>query len=229
MRFAKAFLLSLGVAAVTPSSALVFEDICAAVEGHPSLDTVNMHVSLTAQAGGALSTMQMHLITKGKEKTWMELRSQILNQRIIKNGKKYQVTDLVTGQKATPDLPPAMLGQVPDQAMGANLLRAGQYRKPVQVGPTSWRLELVPGTDPTVNERTLVYDSGVTQIVEIVEVDPKGDMSVTKLDFSGASGFGVPARMSIEVKGKDAGALISIVFSKVVKPKSISDALFQIN
>lgn len=229
MRIALVFFLSAGMFALDKAHALTVTDIIRRVEAQPSLDTINMRVSVSVSGAGFTSNTQTHLITKGPHKTWMELETPLGRQRIIRNGIRCQVTDLNTGKTEFPPIPPEVGNFIPSQAMNASLLRAGHYEAPREMGAGLYQIILVPGTDTTVESREVTFDEGSGQIVRIKEVGKQANTTVTTIDFTGGSTLPVPTTMTVETMSQGRTVTVLMRFQNVVKPASISEKLFEIN
>lgn len=89
--------------------ALGIEDIRAALSQGSSGDTLEIKSYITVTVKGNSQVMENHLVQFGKEKTWVELKSNAMSQRMIRNGSKMKVIDLKSNKSKVLEFSEAQL------------------------------------------------------------------------------------------------------------------------
>gem|GEM_PF-4231149 len=185
----------------------------------PDTAEIRMRTSFAMQ-GMAAQTIETRLLSKGKEKSIAEIKSPLVNMRIIRNGGQISVTDLKTGEV----LPSSMAGQQADaldinQGMG----NAEDYFAPVREG-SLWRLSPI---DPA--KATLFYSEEQKRVVKMRQTVQPGVFSETNIKYCDKTCTfpGTPASIEIatQISGQESAKVMLEIFS-VQKPASIPDALF---
>jgi hypothetical protein len=186
----------------------------------PDTAEIRMRTTMTMQ-GMPAQTVESRLISKGKGKSMTEIKSSLMNMKIIRNGDQISVTDLKTG--AT--LPSQMAGQTGTPDITQSMGNANDYLVPVKEG-TFWRLSPV---NPA--QATLFYSEELKRVVKIQQAVQPGVQSETNIKYCGKEcPFpGIPASIEIvtQTNGQTAAKILLEIIS-VQKPASISDALFAI-
>ena len=186
----------------------------------PDTVEIRMRTTMTMQ-GMPVQTVESRLISKGKGKSVTEIKSPLMNMKIIRNGDQISVTDLKTG--AT--LPSQMAEQMGTPDINQDVGNVEDYLAPVKEG-TLWRLSPV---NPA--RATLFYSEELKRVVKIQQTVQPGIQSETSIKYCGREcPFpGLPAFIEIvaQANGQAAGKILLEIIS-VQKPASISDALFAI-
>ncbi|MDR1830923.1 MAG: hypothetical protein LBQ76_09160 [Candidatus Fibromonas sp.] len=179
-----------------------------------------MRTVITMQ-GMPAQTMESRLISKGREKNITELKSPLVNMKIVRNGDQLSITDLKTGAVLPSQTAPQTA--VPDinQGMGS----AEDYLAPAKEG-NLWRLS---PKDPA--KATLFYSEELKRVVKIQHTVQPGVYSETNIKYCDktCSFPGTPVSIEIEtyVNGQAASKVLLEIIS-IQKVSSLSDALFAI-
>jgi hypothetical protein len=187
-------------------------------------DTAEIRVRTTLAIQGMPSqTIESRVVSKGKEKNMTELKSPLMNMKIIRNGDRISVTDLKTGAA----LPSQMAGQAGGMAgMEQDLGKPEDYQAPVKEG-NLWRLTPLDPAKPV-----LLYSEEQKRVVKMRQIVQPGMESETSIRYCGKEcAFpGTPTAIDIETlaNGQSAAKVLLEIIS-VQKLQSISDALFKID
>jgi len=185
-------------------------------------DTAEIRMRTTvAMQGMSGQVIESRLLTKGKEKTATEIKSPIMNMKIVQNGSKLNVTDLKTG--AT--LPANMAGQTGTPDISKGMGKAEDYHVPTKEG-TLWRLS---PKDPS--QATLFYSEEQKRVVKMQQTVQPGVQSETSIKYcdKNCSFPGTPVSIDIatQINGQTAAKVLVEIIS-VQKLNAIPDALFEV-
>jgi hypothetical protein len=185
-------------------------------------DTAEIRVRTTLAIQGMPSqAIESRVISKGKEKNMTELKSPLMNMKIIRNGDKISVTDLKTG--AT--LPSQMAGQPGMAGMEQDMGKPEDYQAPAKEG-NLWRLSPLDPAKPV-----LFYSEEQKRVVKMRQSVQPGIQSETSIRYCGKEcAFpGTPIAFEIETlaNGQSTAKILLEIIS-VQKLPSVSDALFAI-
>ncbi|MDR2579734.1 MAG: hypothetical protein LBC85_01910 [Fibromonadaceae bacterium] len=185
-------------------------------------DTAEIRMRTTiAMQGLPAQTIESRSLSKGKEKNLTEIKSPLMNMKIIRNGNQLSVTDLKTG--AT--LPSNMAGQADMLDVSQGMGKAGDYLAPVKEG-NLWRLS---PKDPA--QATLLYSAEQKRVVKMRQEIQPGIQSETNIAYCGNTCQlpGTPASIEITTTANgQAAAKITLEILSVQKLAAIPDALFEI-
>jgi hypothetical protein len=185
-------------------------------------DTAEIRVRTTlAMQGMPSHTIESRVISKGKEKNMAELKSPLMNMKIIRNGNRISVTDLKTGAA----LPSQMAGQAGMAGMEQDLGKPEDYQAPLKEG-NLWRLSPLDPAKPI-----LFYSEEQKRVVKMRQTIQSGIESETSIRYCGkeCSFPGTPAAIDIETLANGhSAAKVSLEIISVQKLQSVSDALFKI-
>jgi hypothetical protein len=186
----------------------------------PDTAEIRMRTTLTIQ-GMPPQTIDSRIISKGKEKNMTELKSPLMNMKIVRNGDRISVTDLKTGTA----LPSQMAGQAGMAGMEQDLGKPEDYNAPAKEG-NLWRLSPLDPSKPI-----LFYSEEQKRVVKMRQTVQQGMESETSIKYCGKEcAFpGTPSAISIETQanGQSAAKVLLEIIS-VQKLPSVSDALFKI-
>jgi len=185
----------------------------------PDTAEIRMRTTVTIQ-GMPGQVMESRTISKGKEKNMTEIKSPLVNMKIVRNGDKLSVTDLKTGTS----LPSQMAGQAAAPDVNQTMGSAKDYLTPIKEG-NLWRLSPV---DPA--GATLFYSEEQKRMVKMQQNIQPGTSSETNIKYCGKTCTfpGTPASIEIETKmdGQTAAKILLEIIS-VQKLNAIPDALFE--
>jgi hypothetical protein len=186
----------------------------------PDTAEIRIRTTLTIQ-GMPSQAIESRVISKGKEKSMTELKSPLMNMKIIRNGDRISVTDLKTGAA----LPSQMAGQAGMVGMEQNLGEPQDYQAPVKEG-NLWRLSPLDPAKPV-----LFYSDEQKRVVKMQQEVQPGIQSEISIRYCGKEcAFpGTPIAIDIETLAngqKTAKVLLEII--SMQKLTSVSDALFKI-
>ncbi len=185
-------------------------------------DTAEIRMKTTvAMQGMPEQAIESRIVTKGKEKTVTEIKSPVMNMKIVRNGEQLSVTDLKTG--AT--LPSQMAGQAATYDISQAMGKAGDYLAPVKEG-NLWRL-----SHKNSEQATLFYSEELKRIVKIRQTVQPGVQSETNIKYcsKGCAFPGTPLSIDIstQMNGQTA-AKISLEIISVQKLANVPDAVFAV-
>jgi len=186
----------------------------------PDTAEIRIRTTITMQ-GMPAQTLDSRVISKGKEKSITELKSSLVNMKIIRNGNRISVTDLKTGAA----LPSQMAGQAGMASMEQDLGKPGDYQAPVKEG-NLWRLSPLDQAKPV-----LFYSEEQKRVVKMRQIVQPGMESETSIKYCGKEcAFpGTPAFVDIETLANgQSAAKVSLEIISVQKLPSIPDALFKV-
>lgn len=187
-------------------------------------DTAELRVRTTVTIPGQVPyQMDMKLLTKGKSKMVSEIRSSIVNIKMVRNGNKVSAVDLKTGKSApTQDIPmgPEQLFDL-EKLMGST----SDYSSPVRVD-SLWRV------DPIVNGKPILYyQDKIRRIVKMVLKSGQGVVTETDLTYCSAS-CSLPGSLKVlDIVSLVPGQVdtkIKVEVLQAQKRSSIPDAVFTV-
>jgi len=186
----------------------------------PDTAEIRMRTTVTMQ-GMPSQVIESRLLAKGKEKAATEIKSPIMNMKIIQNGGKISVTDLKTGAS----LPANMAGQMGSPDISHGMGKAEDYQAPVKEG-TLWRLS---PKDPA--QATLFYSEEQKRVVKMQQIAQPGIQSETNIKYCDKNcpfpGTPVSIDIATQINGQTASKVLVEIIS-VQKLNAIPDALFEI-
>jgi hypothetical protein len=185
-------------------------------------DTAEIRVRTTiAMQGMPSQAIESRVVSKGKEKSMAELKSPLVNMKIIRNGDRISVTDLKTGAA----LPSQMAGMAGMAGMEQDLGKPEDYQAPAKEG-NLWRLSPLDPAKPV-----LFYSEEQKRVVKMRQTVQPGIESETSIKYCGKEcAFpGTPTAIDIETLANgQSAAKVSLEIISVQKLQSVSDALFKI-
>jgi hypothetical protein len=185
-------------------------------------DTAEIHMRTTvAMQGLPAQVIESRLLTKGKNKTMTEIKSPLMNMKIVRNGEKTSVTDLKTGAS----LPSQMADAAITQGLEQDLGNPEDYATPVKEG-SLWRMA---SKDPA--GATLFYSEEHKRIVKMQQMVQPGVQSETSIKYCGKEcklpGTPVSIDITTQMNGQTA-AKISLEVTSAQKLASIPEAMFAV-
>jgi len=188
----------------------------------PDTAEVRMRTTIAIQ-GMPAQVVESRLVTKGKEKTVTEIKSPLINMKIVRNGERFSVTDLKTGA--------AMPSQMADQAKAGmssleqDMGKPEDYLAPVKEGGL-WRLS---PKDPA--GATLFYSDEQKRVVKMLQTVQPGVQSETIIKYcdSKCALPGTPVSIGIDTQmnGQSAAKVMLEIIS-AQKLASVPDAVFKV-
>jgi len=186
----------------------------------PDTAEIQMRTTVTMQ-GMPAQTIESRLLTKGKEKMVTEIKSPIMNIKMIRNGEQFSITDLKTG--AT--LPSQMAVQPGMQSLEQDLGKPEDYSAPVKEG-NLWRLS---PKDPA--GAILFYSEEQKRVVKIQQTVQSGVQSETSIKYCG-KGCALPGTpVSIDIATQTNGQAAAKVLLEILsaqKLANVPDVIFAI-
>ncbi|GBU24923.1 hypothetical protein R83H12_01559 [Fibrobacteria bacterium R8-3-H12] len=186
-------------------------------------DTAEIRMRLINSMPGVPSqAIDIRTISKGKEKGMTELKSPLINMKIIRNGDKISVTDLKTGA-VLPSQAAAQTGMM--AGMDQDFGKPEDFHAPVKEG-NLWKLAPIDPAKPV-----LLYSDEQKRVVKMRQIVQPGIESETSIRYCGKEcAFpGTPAAIDIETQANgQSAAKVSLEFISVQKLNEIPDALFEI-
>jgi hypothetical protein len=186
----------------------------------PDTAEIRMKTTVTIQ-GLPAQVLESRLLTKGKEKNMTEIKSPLLNMKIVRNKDQISVTDLKTGLA----LPSQMAGQAATQSLEQDLGEPQDYTAPVKEG-NLWRMASKDPAGPT-----LFYSEEQKRVVKILQTVQPGVQSETSIKYCGKEcalpGTPVSIDIATQMNGQTA-AKISLEITYAQKLASIPEAMFAV-
>jgi len=186
----------------------------------PDTAEIRMRTTVTMQ-GMPAQVIESRLLTKGKEKMMTEMKSPLMNMKMIRNGEQFSVTDLKTG--AT--LPSQAAGQTGMQSLEQDLGKPEDYLAPVKEG-NLWRLSPKAPTGAV-----LFYSEEQKRVLKIQQAVQPGVQSETNIKYCGKECAlpGTPVSIDIvtQMNGQTA-AKISLEILSAQKLINVPDAMFTV-
>lgn len=186
----------------------------------PDTAEIKMRTTMTMQSMPA-QVMESRIITKGKDKSITEVKSPLMNMKIIKNGDKVSVTDLKTGQT----IPSPMAGRADNNPAEQDLGKPEDYEKPVKEG-SLWLIKNKDNTKPT-----LLYSESEKRVVKMRQDVQGGFQTETTLIYckSNCSFPGTPSKIDIQTKNDGTVVInVSLEMLSVQKLNNIPDNAFKV-
>ena len=168
------------VALVCVSSfALTLEDVKRGLKANvinPDSLEYRVHTVVTVPTFGSQAT-DYHYVTKGKNKVYFEMRSSLVNQRMIQSGKKMKTIDLVT-QKERITSYNGEIEKLASVQNGANTLNSGNWMEPVRVEGSLYKIE---------GDSSVVYYDSAKKQVQKMEQIVGANSSVMTFEYDNAT------------------------------------------
>jgi len=184
----------------------------------PDTAEIQIRTTVTMQ-GMPAQTIESRLLTKGKEKMVTEMKSPLMNIKMIRNGEQLSITDMKTGTT----LPSQMAAQPGMQSLEQDLGKPEDYLAPVKEG-NLWRLS---PKDPA--GAVLFYSEEKKRVVKIQQTVQPGVQSETNIKYCGKEcalpGTPVSIDIATQMSGQTA-AKISMEILSAQKLANVPDAMF---
>jgi hypothetical protein len=185
-------------------------------------DTAEIRIRTTVTMQGMPSqAIESRLLTKGKEKMVTEMKSPLMNIKMIRNGEQLSVTDLKTG--AT--LPSQAAGQPGMQGIEQDFGKPEDYSAPVKEG-NLWRL-----SPKNPAGAILFYSEEQKRVVKIQQAVQPGVQSETSIKYCGKecalSGTPVSIDIATQVNGQTTAKILLEILS-AQKLTNVPDAMFAV-
>ena len=135
-----------------------------------------MHTVVSVPKFGSQAT-DYHYVTKGKNKVYFEMRSSLVNQRMIVSGKKMKTVDLVTQKEQISSYNGEIEKLVAVQNV-SNTLDSGAWKEPVRVEGSIYKIE---------GDSSIVYYDSAKKQVQKMEQIVGENSSVTTFEYDGAT------------------------------------------
>lgn len=145
------------------SFALTLEDVKKGLSANvinPDSLEYRVHTVVTVPTFGSQTT-DYHYVTKGKNKVYFEMRSSLVNQRMIQSGEKMKTVDLVT-QKERITSYNGEIEKLASVQNVSNTLGSGNWKEPVRIEGSLYKIE----GDSSV----VYYDSAKKQVQKMEQI-----------------------------------------------------------
>lgn len=170
----------MAVALICVSSfALTLEDVKKSLSANvinPDSLEYRAHMVVSAPAVGSQAT-DYHYVTKGKDKVYFEIRSSIVNQRMVLSGKKLKTIDLVT-QKERITSYNGEIEKLASVQNVANTLSFGNWKEPTHFEGSIYKIE---------GDSSIVYYDSAKKQLEKMEQIVGGNSSVITFEYDDAT------------------------------------------
>lgn len=211
----KKLLISLLVAC-SASFALTLNDVRKALVATTiAQDSLEMEFKTTLRSPMiGTQSMETYSVRKGPKKIYFEMKSQMLNQRLIVSDKKMKVVDLKTNKETIMkknEMFDKMM-QTPD----ANPLENGNWKEPVLVSDKLYKIE----GDSSV----VYYDAGKKQLTKM-EQETSDSNTLTTFEYDPTTKKPSAMKISIMSSGKE--TVLEVTFTKYQKSKDFPDRFFE--
>ncbi|MCF0216101.1 MAG: hypothetical protein HUK21_06465 [Fibrobacteraceae bacterium] len=196
------------------SFALTLEQVKSSLkENFIPKDSAELQLRVTVKTVASTSLTDMHIVNKGPNKSYMEIRSSLLNQRSIINGDRMKIIDLATREYKII----AYNGEVlKDYSYGDfNPLDSGKWSAPKYVSQEWYLIEGEAGS--------LYYNSKYKRVEKIHAIKNNADV-LTTFEYD-ANNKLRKMIVSVEVNGKETTVITEIF--KMRNSKDFPDRLFE--
>lgn len=202
MIFSFSFALSLDDVKKSLKSSCINED---------SLE-MKFKTTITSLAMGS-QTVESYSVRKGANKVYFEMKSSLMNQRMILSGDRIKIIDLKTSEerviKNTPNMQRLM------QPPTVNPMEKGNWAEPVFVTDNLYRIE--------GDSATVYYDNAKKKIVKMEQVTENANL-LTTFDYDPSTKQLLSMKISIMIGAQE--TKVEIFISKYKKSKDFPDRYF---
>ncbi|MCF0224243.1 MAG: hypothetical protein HUK20_08230 [Fibrobacter sp.] len=200
----------------TSSFALTLEDVKKGLSANminPDSLEYRMHMVVSAPAVGSQAT-DYHYVTKGKNKVYFEMRSSLMNQRMVLSGKKLKTLDLVTQkEQITP-----YNGEIEKLASVQNVsntLNSGNWKEPMRFEGSIYKIE---------GDSSVVYYDSAKKQLKKMEQRVGENSSVITFEYDEATKQVSAMRISVMVGVRE--TKVDMTFSTYQSSAKFPDRYF---
>ncbi len=163
----------------------------------------------------AAQTSEVYSVSKGSQKKYFEIKSGVLNQRVIMSDGKMKVVDLKTNKELPLTNGAALLKMMKSPASVP--LETGNWKEPVFVADNVYRVES--------DSMTIYYDAVQKRLVKM-EQNMKNANAITTFEYSPSTKQFSAIKISMMIDGME--TKVDIVFSKYQNSKNFPDRFFKL-
>ncbi|OWV07152.1 MULTISPECIES: hypothetical protein [unclassified Fibrobacter] len=174
----KKFFMAVALICVS-SFALTLEDVKRGLSANvinPDSLEYRVHTVVIVPTFGSQAT-DYHYVTKGKNKVYFEMRSSLVNQRMIQSGEKMKTVDLVT-QKERITSYNGEIEKLASVQNVSNTLGSGNWKEPVRIEGSLYKIE---------GDSSVVYYDSAKKQVQKMEQNVGENSSVMTFEYDDAT------------------------------------------
>jgi len=187
-------------------------------------DTVDYRMSTTVQGPGIRASTSSHMVKAGAGRQRMELDAPATRLRIVRNGNRTQMTDLVTGEsKVVPSADGAE-----DMSGVLGQLRGRKWSAPRFLGNDQWELSEDMSSDSLLSRQSLVWSESEQQLLSFVRIGRAKDTTTMEFAWMRVQGRKVPSLFTIRLRMDGRETITKVGFTDWSFPKSVPSSLFAI-
>ena len=199
---------------ISQSFALTLEQVKSSLrDNFIPKDSAELQLRVSVKTVASISLTDMHIVNKGPRKSYMEIRSSLLNQRCVINGDRMKIVDLATREYKIV----AYNGEVlKDYSYGDfNPLDSGKWNAPKYVSQELYLIEGYAGS--------LYYNSKYKRIEKMQTIKNNADV-LTTFEYD-ANNKLKKMIVSVEVNGNE--TIVTTEIFKIRNSKDFPDRLFE--
>lgn len=170
---------------------------------------------ITSSAIGS-QTMESYYVRKGPKKIYFEMRSPLLNQRVIVSGDRIKIVDLKSKQETIVKNGTQFMSLMSIPESSANPFEKGNWKEPVFESESVYKIE--------GDSATYYYDEKKKQLVKMERVTQKNN-SLTTFEYDPATKRLSAIKISVLIDMKE--TVIEIVYSKYQNSRNFPDSNFK--
>lgn len=198
---------------VCHSFALTLEQVKAALkDNNIPRDSIEMNLRISVKATGVYQQTDVYMVNKGSAKSYTEIKSSLLKQRSIVNGKKMKIVDMKTSKSRVLDYDEDALKS--NSYGNFNPLDTGEWNEPKFLSGDIYTIQGSAGT--------LYYNNKMKRIEKIESVKDKAN-TLTTFSYD-ANNKMKKMEVSVIVNGRESVVITDIL--RMQKSDKVPDTLF---
>lgn len=198
---------------VCHSFALTLEQVKAALkDNNIPRDSIEMNLRISVKATGVYQQTDIYMVNKGSAKSYTEIKSSLLKQRSIVNGKKMKIVDMKTSKSRVLDYDEDALKS--NSYGNFNPLDTGEWNEPKFLSGDIYTIQGSAGT--------LYYNNKMKRIEKIETVKGRAN-TLTTFSYD-ANNKMKKMEASVVVNGTE--SIVTTEILRMQKSDKVSDALF---
>lgn len=198
---------------VCHSFALTLEQVKAALkDNNIPRDSIEMNLRISVKATGVYQQTDIYMVNKGSAKSYTEIKSSLLKQRSIVNGKKMKIVDMKTSKSRVLDYDEDALKS--NSYGNFNPLDTGEWNEPKFLSGDIYTIQGSAGT--------LYYNNKMKRIEKIESVKDKAN-TLTTFSYD-ANNKMKKMEVSVIVNGRESVVITDIL--RMQKSDKVPDTLF---
>ena len=198
---------------VSQSFSLTLEQVKAALkDNNIPRDSVEMNLRISVRATGVYQQTEVYMVNKGPAKSYTEIKSGLLKQRSIVNGKKMKIIDLKTNKSRILDYDEDALK--PNSYGNFNPLDSGEWNEPKFLSDDIYTIQGSAGI--------LYYNNKMKRIEKIETMKGRAN-TLTTFSYDANNKM---KKMEVSVIVNDTESIVTTEILRMQKSDKVSDALF---